>query len=166
MVEEQRSSSLWMHFSDEEKTYLEGFAEHLTLAKGDVVIEPGVVHSSLYVILKGTVRVLHVVSGRELILASLGEGQTLGELSFIESGKSSATCRALTDVALLRFDRAAMDRISEERPVLAARIWHVLALELKHRLLRTNENLASFFNISQTLTENEQFRVMYGNCFR
>jgi len=41
-----------------------------------------------------------------------------------------------------------------------------MALNLKERLLKTNDLLASYFNISQSMMENEQFRKFCAYCFQ
>lgn len=158
--------TVFRDFEPEEIDSLRAYMAEKTFSQGDIILEPGMAHSSLFIITSGTVRVIHNISGRELILASLEPGETFGELSFIEPGKSSAACRALTDVCVQVLERTSMDRLFDDHPRVAAKLWHALARDVKNRLLKTNENLASFFNISQSLKENEQFRMMYGTCFR
>ena len=166
MSETDALDTFFDHFTAEERECVRREGEIITCGKGEEVIPMNRVHSSLFLILEGSVRVLHTVEGRELILAELGPGETLGELAFIEPGEASALCRTTSSVRLLKLDRDGMERITRTDPKTAVKIWYRLALLLKRRLIKTNRDLASFFNISQSLAENDQFRAMYGTCFR
>ncbi len=74
------------------------------LKRGDVVVTQGERSHALFIILSGRVRVLATDKhGREVILARLGAGDHVGEMSLIDGEPHSATCRAevQTDVLVL-----------------------------------------------------------------
>lgn len=74
------------------------------LRRGEVIVVQGQQSHALFIILSGRV---HVIStddkGREVILATLGPGDHLGEMSLIDGKPHSATCRtdSATDVLVL-----------------------------------------------------------------
>lgn len=160
------SIALFQNYSPDDLLYLDRLLEEKTYDKNERILHEGEINSSLYIVLSGMIRTFKTVQNRELILSDMGPGESLGELTFIDPGPSSATCRTLTETTLKELSSHAMERIKTERPHVAVMLWRGLAIEIKNRLVRTNESLASFFDISQTLTENDQFRSVYGNCFR
>ena len=67
--------------------------------------EPG---DKLYVVEKGQVRISYInKEGKEISLATLGEGAFFGELSLLDGGPHTATARTVTETSLLTIDRAA-----------------------------------------------------------
>ena len=72
--------------------------------RGEVLVEQGQKSDALFILLTGRARVMSSDSrGREVILATLSQGDYLGELSIIDNEPHSATVRAevQTDVLLL-----------------------------------------------------------------
>jgi CRP/FNR family transcriptional regulator, cyclic AMP receptor protein len=156
-----------MHFLDaEEKEMLTAQMEPLLFKEDEVIIREGGLNATLFKIDHGVVRVIRRVEGKELILDDLHEGDAFGELTFLEGGPSSAECKALSHTRVLAMHRKEFDKICESHPQIGARVWLAMALNLKERLLKTNDLLASYFNISQSMMENEQFRKFYAYCFQ
>ena len=72
--------------------------------RGEVLVEQGQKSDALFILLMGRARVFTADSrGREVILATLGQGDYIGEMSIIDNQPHSATVRAevQTDVLLL-----------------------------------------------------------------
>lgn len=90
--------------------------------------QPG---SAVYVLLEGTLKV-HVAQpdGKQVILAVLGPGEVVGELSAVDSLGRSATVTALEPCTVLRMDGARFGECLRSLPVLA----HNLVLLLARRL--------------------------------
>ena len=65
---------------------------------GETVIEEGTKGTSAFIILSGTVGVLKRSGGKEVQLATLGQGQVFGEMGLIEDRPRSATVRALSEI--------------------------------------------------------------------
>ncbi|HEX8194110.1 MAG TPA: Crp/Fnr family transcriptional regulator [Allosphingosinicella sp.] len=75
---------------------------------GKALVSLGAHSDSVYVVLKGRVRVtLYSMAGREVILRSLGEGALFGELAAIDGQPRSATIVALSSCTLAVIDAAA-----------------------------------------------------------
>ncbi len=140
--------------------------ETLKFKEDEVILKEGSKNSSLYIIKKGLVRVQKKVEGKDMILDDLKEGETIGELTFLEKGVSSASCIAVLNSELLAIDRRDFDSFSIEYPHISSKIYLALALKLKERIIKTNELLATYFNISKNLMENENFRRFYSFCFK
>src|SRR5262244_3321182 len=82
-----------------------------------------------------------VVTGGERILAILGPGSVVGELSMIDSAPRSASVIALRDSKLSFVDRAAFETFGQSTPELYRHMTALLALRLRDTndaLLATN----------------------------
>ncbi len=99
--------------------------------------QPG---EAVYVILSGSAKV-HVIrsDGTEVILAILGPGEVVGEMSLADSLGRSADVATLEESVLLWMDRSAFRASVEEAPTLARNLAEVLS----RRLRLTNTHLLS-----------------------
>lgn len=150
---------------EEKKIFLENL-EILRFKEDEIIIKEGAKNNSLYIIKKGLVRVQKKVEGKDMILDDLKDGETIGELTFLEEGKSSATCIAVLNSEVYAIGRKEYDEFSVQYPFISTKILLAIALKLKERIVKTNELLATYFNITKNLTENEQFRRFYSFCFK
>jgi len=118
--------------------HLSEVAERRQVPRGDIVFRQGEPGASMYVILRGKVRVTRPAGpGRENLLTLLGPGDLLGELTLFDPAPRKATATAITDVSLAVFTAAAMKKwLSDELEAA----WHFLRL-MARRLRRTNDAL-------------------------
>ena len=108
------------------------------LSRGDVVFAQGQPGASMYVILRGKVRVSRPADpGRENLLTLLGPGDLFGELTLFDPAPRKATATAITDVSLAEFTASAMKAWLAAEPEAA---WHFLRL-MARRLRRVNDAL-------------------------
>jgi CRP-like cAMP-binding protein len=83
-------------------------ATTMSARSGKALVSLGAHSDSVYLVLKGCVRVtLYSMGGREVILRSLGEGALFGELAAIDGQPRSATIVALSSCTLAVIDAAA-----------------------------------------------------------
>lgn len=101
------------------------------LDEGIVLIREGEPIDSLYILLAGSMSV-HV-DGVGLV-AEMGSGEILGELSLVESAPPSATVTALTDCAVLAVPHAALKDRLETDDAFGHRLYKALAMLLADRL--------------------------------
>jgi CRP/FNR family transcriptional regulator, cyclic AMP receptor protein len=91
-----------------------------------------------YVVQAGTLRVsLARADGSEVVLALLGPGEVVGEMSLLDQAGRSADVVALEAATLLWLDRATYLRLRERVPALADNLTALLA----RRLRLTNQQL-------------------------
>jgi CRP-like cAMP-binding protein len=76
-------------------------ADELDFLPGAVLMREGDRSGEVFLILSGRVQVVHCGA----IIASVGAGETVGEMGMIDSGPRSATVRAETPVRALVFGR-------------------------------------------------------------
>ena len=90
----------------------------------------------------GAVDVLKLDASRQnRLLATLGPGQLLGEMAFVDGQTRSATAVATKDTTLLALTRAALDRLVEENPTLVIKLLPGVMRQLVLRLRRTDVQL-------------------------
>ncbi len=104
------------------KTYQKDCAVVLETDKG----------STLFIINKGQVKISRVSeSGKEVILAILGEGDFFGELSLLDGLARSANVITLTEAELFLLEREDFLKLIEEKPTIAIGLLKELAFRLR-----------------------------------
>nr|WP_243757610.1 Crp/Fnr family transcriptional regulator [Allobranchiibius sp. GilTou38] len=108
------------------------------VARGRELFKEGDQGDTLYVITAGKVKLgRRSMDGRENLLAILGMGEMLGELSLFDPGARTATATAVADTELAGLAHADMTEFLKDRPEVAMTMLGALA----RRLRRTNEAL-------------------------
>jgi len=87
---------------------------------------------AVYIILFGTVKV-HVeqADGRDVVLSILGGGDTLGEMSLIDSVGRSASALTLEDTLMLWVDNASFQQMLNEFPPVALNLVKILSARIR-----------------------------------
>jgi CRP-like cAMP-binding protein len=126
--------------TDADKEALKAKAGTRQFKSGDAIINEGDQVDELLVVQSGMLRV--VQSKRQAFAAEfigpLGPGNAIGEMSFLDGGKASATLFADGDVEVYAFSRSAIDELLESDPGFAARFYLSLFIELASKLRTTN----------------------------
>jgi len=95
-------------------------ATQISAKSGRTLVSLGAISDSVYIVVKGRVRVtLYSLGGREVLLRSLGEGALFGELAAIDGQPRSATIVALSNCTLASIDAAAFRQAVSETPEAA-----------------------------------------------
>jgi len=135
---------LFTGVSSDDLHVLEAIVERRTYIAGDLVYSEGEVADALFLIEMGTVDI--VPKGKEMVFATIGSGQGLGELAFFERGTRPASASARERTYLLRIPYERLSKVLAERPALALLVYRnacafftkhlrTMALELNHRYL-------------------------------
>lgn len=157
---------LFRFLDQEQQDVLCSYGKKIRFKKGDILIKEETFNDTLFILLRGRLRVTRKVGKNTLVLAELDAPNTLGELTFLEPGTSSATCLALTEGNAITLPHDTLNKLINDHPDLSAYFLQGLALNLKDRLLKTNEQVASYFDISKALMDSQRFREFYGQLFR
>jgi len=100
--------------------------------------EPG---DKLYVIEKGQVRISYTnKEGKEISLATLGEGAFFGELSLLDGGPHTATARTVTETSLLTIDRAAFYNYLDKHQQFSRTLLAVLVDRLRTNTMHLRQH--------------------------
>ena len=101
--------------------------------RGEVLVEQGQKSNALAILLTGRARVVSADSrGREVILATLGPGDYIGEMSIIDNEPHSATVRAEVQTDVLLPGRADFARCLAENASMSLVVMRGLVKRLRH----------------------------------
>jgi CRP/FNR family cyclic AMP-dependent transcriptional regulator len=135
-----RAVPLFRDFEAAELTELARLITTQRFAKHQTIFREGDPGQSFYLILSGSVAIVHMVpDGRETILSILKERDFFGEMSIFESALRAASVRTLTDVEVGIIDRVDFLALIDRSP----RIGRLLVTALSDRLRAANKLIAS-----------------------
>lgn len=97
------------------------------LADGEVLFKKGDAAKHLYIVEKGE---LEVLDGDD-VLATLGEGEIVGEMALVDGGTRSATVRAKSRSIVVPVDEKQFLRMVQETPFFAIRVMRVMCARLR-----------------------------------
>jgi CRP-like cAMP-binding protein len=118
---------------------LAGTLATLDVPRGDVLFTEGEPGDCLFVLRRGKVKLgLRSNDGRENLLAVVGPGEMLGELSLFDPGLRTSTATVVADAQVLRMGHDQLAEWLATSPAVAEHLLRALA----QRLRRTNEALA------------------------
>ncbi len=103
----------------------------------DLIIRKGDTDSSVYLLLKGLAHVKTELDD-QIPLASLGAGDTFGEIGFLTTSNRSAFVIAQTACEVMVLTGAFLTRFLKQQPLIAAKVLFNLATELAARLVITS----------------------------
>ncbi|TDJ20260.1 MAG: cyclic nucleotide-binding domain-containing protein [Gammaproteobacteria bacterium] len=124
-------------FSDSELREVLDAASWEQFSSGDHVIIEGGLDQSLFILVTGEV----TISVADRAVGTLGEGDCVGELSYLSNSKRSASIIAIDDVTALRIDSALLDWASIPVQMRFNKSFQQVLIE---RLARTTFELAKY----------------------
>ena len=83
---------------------------------GEIVIREGTKGTSAFIVLSGAVEILKKSGDKEIVVATLGEGQVFGEMGLIEDRPRSATVKAMTELKLRVISREGFNELLQKKP--------------------------------------------------
>ena len=134
-----KGKSLFVEFTDDE---LADFVELLDIdeaKKGEIIVKQDDHGDCMFILVEGSVRVLHHSGGRDINLASLQPGDFFGELALVDAGVRSADVDAAADCTLLRITQAAISAAAGVYPTAAFKFLIAIGRILVGRLRQTNQ---------------------------
>lgn len=137
-------------------------SEETSLDKGTVIFREGEDGDAVYAVLSGHVQITkRDPQGKDQLLASLGAGAVLGEMSLIGGGcQRSATATADSDGRLLKIQTSRFERLLRSDSVAAYKIVHNLAQVLSKRLQMMNEKLLDVADKAKKKEELQDFHKL------
>jgi CRP-like cAMP-binding protein len=123
------------HLSDEDVEWMAQAGERVAMDDGAVLIEQGQARvDRIYIVLDGTLGVAVEKLGE---IATLGVGEVVGEMSFLDSAPPSATVRAKGSCLLLALEKRDLEARIQAQPAFGGRFYKALAIFLADRLRGT-----------------------------
>jgi len=142
-----------------EKSYKINFKE------GDLIVREGERNNNLYILLKGSAKVITHLEKYEIFLSVVRPYSIIGEISFIDNEEISADIVAQELCVVACIPHSELKNIMENSPVITAKIWANLSLLLAKRVRKSNEMMRNYFGINKALCENEEFRKFFSYCY-
>lgn len=111
---------------------------------GQVIFKQGSSAESMCLVLSGELEVMKTAKDGSLVkIATIGDGQSVGEMSLVDGMVRSATVRAsmLTTIVVLK--RSEFDEIMQHYPRIAAKLMKGIARHISINLRKTSDQLMS-----------------------
>lgn len=143
-----RASSITEGLTDVEIGILAGLCEILEYKDGEVVLQPGDVHTgSLYVLAQGDIEVKVIAGEEESTVHVLKPGDLAAMITFVggDASQISATLYAVGDTKVLALSQARFKSLLDSHPML---VYHVMQgiLRNMHGIVRRVNNLTAEMN--------------------
>lgn len=133
------SVQLFAGLSEEDQAKLAELMSEETLRRGESLFHEGDSGEHLFIIVDGKIKLGHAADdGRENLIAILGPGEIIGELSLFDKGKRSTSATAVAPTTLLTLSHVDLMGFIDTNPDMAK---HMLR-QLAQRLRKTNEQMA------------------------
>jgi CRP-like cAMP-binding protein len=134
-------AKIFRFLRDEEHQQLLKDSERKAYKSGEVLIQEGSPQTSIFVIVKGDVKVQRDHEGFAIELSRHSAGEIFGDMSFIEGQPASASVIAGDEeVLVFIITHAHVSMLMGQNPAFAARFYQSLA-EILSRRLRETTNL-------------------------
>src|SRR5476649_1424596 len=127
------------HLKQDDRELLSSYGEFFPGHPGNVIIEEGAMQTEVFVVISGKLEVrAKQEDGTEILLAQIGPGETLGEISLFDPGPAAATVTAAEFSQLWRIADADLMHFMEENPGAGNVLLRTLASILAQRLRQMN----------------------------
>jgi len=148
-----RKVPLLAGLSDDELTHLISEAKQVELDPGQLLITEGSAPDALYLVIEGEAEVSKRQGNTEIVVAGLGPGDAVGEMSLLEQVPRSASVRSRTRLLALEIsERSFFDLL--QRPAAAISVIHTVTNRLHNNeaMLRQSAKMAGLGAIAAGLT--------------
>lgn len=110
-----------------------------SLRSGEYLVEQGAQLEELYIILSGSLEIVN--EQNDYVVADIGSGEIIGEMSFIDAKPPSVAVIAKSNCKVYSIPISRMKQRMEVDQGFAARLYFAIALFLSERLRKTTSRL-------------------------
>ena len=129
---------LFRYFSDDERRRIEKIGEVKTVRARTYLIRAKESDSTLFTVEEGHLDIVAPRDGRETVVATVGPGDVLGEVSFIDDSPRTVSVRAGEENAVVRaWDKKALSEALAFEPEMMAKFAVAMCELLVERLRDT-----------------------------
>lgn len=133
---------LFRQFDEKMLSELHSCVTELSVTQGRKVVSQGDPGDKIYLVRRGSVRILlPLKGGTPYHLATIGQGDFFGEISFIDGSIRSADVEAKVPTDLYVLSRSRLNEQSHSNPVFGVQVFARLALAIAKRLRHTDAEL-------------------------
>jgi hypothetical protein len=126
----------WLgHLKDDDRELLSSYGDFFPGHPGGIIIEEGVLQTEVFVVISGELEVYTIAEdGTPVVLARLGPGETIGEMSLFDPAPATATVRATQFSQLWRIADTDLINFMDQNPGAGNILLRTLATILAQRL--------------------------------
>jgi CRP-like cAMP-binding protein len=143
-----RTSRLGSELSDEQAVTLSGIVTFRDLAPGTVLVQEGASDNHLYVIVSGILGVIrNAGKDDQVTLLSLGAGDLVGELGFIDGTEHYASLVATSPTRVFGLEREKLESLLQAHPEVVYRVMRAIIRtvhQIQRRLSMQSVELANY----------------------
>jgi CRP-like cAMP-binding protein len=135
---QQSDHPLFRYFTDEERRLIEKIAEVKNVAAGGYLIRADEMDSTLFAVEEGHLDIVATRKGKPVVVATVGPGDILGEVAFIDDSPRSVAVKAGEETAIVRaWDKRTLSERLAFEPALLAKFAVAMCELLVERLRDT-----------------------------
>lgn len=125
---------LFRYFTEAERDRIEGISEVKRIAEGAFLIRNGEIDSTLFAIEDGHLDIIGIDDGIQKVFATVGPGDVLGEVSFIDDSPRAVSVRAGEETTVRMWDKRTLSEALAFEPQLLAKFAVAMSELLVERL--------------------------------
>jgi CRP-like cAMP-binding protein len=128
---------LFRYFTEEERDRVESFGEVKRIAQDAYLIRAGEIDSTLFAIEDGHLDIVVMRDGEPAVVATVGPGDVLGEVSFIDDSPRAVSVKAGEETTVRAWDKRTLSEKLAFEPQLLAKFAVAMSELLVERLRDT-----------------------------
>lgn len=129
--------------SSEHRSFLACFGKYHRPDSGTILITEGEKQDSLYIILHGNLHIVTETEGRQVLIASLGAGEAIGEVNLFDPGNASASVIVRSPSLIWSLTREELEAFIDSDPEACISVFRGLLAQISRRIRSMNEKLAN-----------------------
>jgi len=135
---------LFSILTPDQLTYIIKYMDSLELKAGEILFKEGDAGDFMCIVLDGGLEIIKQDTWKDQadVIATLGQGNSVGEMSLIEHTPRSATVRAVSNTHLTILSQGVFDMIIDKEPDIGIKMLKGLTLVLSENLRDTSSRLA------------------------
>ncbi len=143
---------MFSELSDDEIAVIINYMSLYELKAGETLFEEGDIGQYVCFVVEGRVEILKKsVTGTKIVITTLGQGYSIGEMSMIDRTPRSATVRAKTDVTLAVLAQSGFKLILEKHPYIGIKILIGFSRFLSENMRKTSARLNAYTHLLATV---------------
>ena len=128
---------LFRYLTEDERRRVEAIGETRRIAEGAYLIRAGEVDSTLFTIEDGHLDIVVMREGESAVVATVGPGDVLGEVSFIDDSPRSVSVKAGEETTVRSWDKRTLSEALAFEPQVLAKFAVAMSELLVERLRDT-----------------------------
>jgi len=135
-----KATTLGTELTDEQCAKLAGVCRLIEVKNGALLFEEGSRNDTLFIIMSGRFAVSRDTGrGFSDTLHLLGPGDLAGESGFLDGSPHSATLRAMGDTEVLTLERAQLEALLIDNPILVYKVMRAIIYSIRQVIRRMNQ---------------------------